>query len=409
MIGAGCQAVPGGGFVGGILDYVDCQAQTIGAGGYLALGAPGSTLSLLVTGLLTLFVALFGYRMLLGRTPGMSDGILSIAKVGIVLALAFSWPAYRTLVYDIALHAPAELAAEVGRPAGLPGSEGGLVERLDNADRALVALGVLGTGAGTVAPAVGPGTDIGRQPSPAFDPIALGGARFFYLAGAVGALAALRLIAGLMLALGPFFIAFLLFESTRGLFEGWVRVLAGAALGALGTAIVLGVELALIEPWLAQLLAWRTAGYAIAGVPTELFVVSFIFSLCVFAMVIASWRLTVGFALPVGWRAAPGRIVEAMRSQDERSAVTIGADAAAVRAAGRSRADAVADAVAVSRRRETVRAVTGPEMPERRVTPHDARREPPLSPFAHHPLAVGQRRRTRGRISASAARRDKGA
>ena len=32
-----------------------------------------------------------------------------------------------------------------------------------------------------------------------------------------------RLIAGLLLALGPFFVAFLLFDGTRGLFEGWVR------------------------------------------------------------------------------------------------------------------------------------------------------------------------------------------
>ena len=70
----------------------------------------------------------------------------------------------------------------------------------------------------------------------------------------------MRLVAGLLLALGPFFIAFLLFDGTRGLFEGWLRVLGGAALGALGTAIVLGVELALLEPWLADLLACRLAG-----------------------------------------------------------------------------------------------------------------------------------------------------
>ena len=38
-------------------------------------------------------------------------------------------------------------------------------------------------------------------------------------------------LAGLLLALGPLFAIFLLFEGTRGLFEGWVRGLAGAALG----------------------------------------------------------------------------------------------------------------------------------------------------------------------------------
>src|SRR6185503_9979205 len=124
---------PGAGFVSGVLDYVDCQAQAIGAGGFQALAAPGSTLSLVLSGLLTLFVALFGYRMLLGDTPGLRDGVFSVVKIGIVLALAFSWPAYRTLIYDVALKGPAELAGEVGRPAGLPGSGGGLVARLDNA------------------------------------------------------------------------------------------------------------------------------------------------------------------------------------------------------------------------------------------------------------------------------------
>ena len=52
---------PDGGFVATMLNYVDCQAQAIGGGGYQALATPGSTLSLVLTGLLTLFVALFGY------------------------------------------------------------------------------------------------------------------------------------------------------------------------------------------------------------------------------------------------------------------------------------------------------------------------------------------------------------
>ena len=73
-----------------------------------------------------------------------------------------------------------------------------------------------------------------------------------------------------LLALGPFFIAFLLFDGTRGLFEGWLRVLAGTFLGAVGSAVVLGVELALLEPWLGQLLALRAVGQSIPGVPVEL-------------------------------------------------------------------------------------------------------------------------------------------
>ena len=212
-----CQSLPATSFIGGVIDFVDCQAQAIGSGGYQALAAPGSTLSLLLTGLLTLFVALFGYRMLLGHTPGMRDGVLALVKVGIVLALALSWPTYRTLVYDIALKGPAELAGEIGSPATLPGANGGLVARLDNADRFLVALAILGPGEIPVAQQASQ-PQAAPPPMAGFDALALGGSRMMFLSAAIAALASVRLIAGLMLALGPFFIAFLLFDGTRGLF-----------------------------------------------------------------------------------------------------------------------------------------------------------------------------------------------
>ena len=53
----------GSGFVSGALDFIDCQAQTIGEAGYQALAQPGSTVSLALTALLTIFVALFGVRL----------------------------------------------------------------------------------------------------------------------------------------------------------------------------------------------------------------------------------------------------------------------------------------------------------------------------------------------------------
>ena len=406
MIGGICQARPDAGFVSGVLDYVDCQAQAIGAGGFQSLAAPGSPLSLVLSGLLTLFVALFGYRMLLGDTPGVRDGVLSVVKIGIVLALAFSWPAYRTLIYDVALKGPAELAAAVGRPAGLPGSGGGLVARLDNADNAFVTLGLLGTGAGPPMRTADPQAGASASPAPStFDPLALGGARIVFLTGALGALAGMRLIAGLMLALGPFFIAFLLFDGTRGLFEGWIRVLAGSALGALGTSVVLGVELALIEPWLVELIASRNAGYSIPGAPVELLVVNLVFSLAILAVLIAAWRLTVGFGLPAAWRAAPARLIEAMRTQDQRLTSDMRREAASADA-DRSRAVVVANALAATQRREALIGGTGYEAAARRAEPHGSdRTEVAGTPYS--PLGQSSRRRSHGRISASAGRRDK--
>src|SRR6185436_16322673 len=220
-----------------------------------------------------------GYRMLLGHTPAVRDGVLALVKIGVVLALATSWTAYRTLIYDVALRGPAELAANVGLPAAAPPPPG------------------------TRAPEMFPG----------FNTFALSWARVTYLVGALGAFALVRLTAGLLLALGPFFIAFLLFDGTRGLFEGWVRVLAGAALGALATALVLGVELALLEPWLADLLARRYAGQPIAGAPVELFAATLLFALVLFGTLLASARVALGFRMRSAWRAAPAQIVTALR------------------------------------------------------------------------------------------------
>jgi type IV secretion system protein VirB6 len=271
---------PDSAFLSSMLYYVDCQAQSIGESGYQALMAPGSAVATLLTASLTIFIALFGYRMLFGETPGAREGVMAVVKLGIVLVLATSWPAFRTLVYDVALHGPAELATGIGQPAGLPGAGGGLVTRLQLVDNELVELLVLGAGKPPNADViVGPTQPLTPQQQqqqmqrlqqlqqrprwdPARDATLLGNARTLYLTSAIAAFSSVRLIAGLLLALGPLFALFLLFDGTRGLFEGWIRGLGGAALGALSTTIILGVELALMEPWLAVILAERRADIA---------------------------------------------------------------------------------------------------------------------------------------------------
>lgn len=409
---AGCPAIaPGEPFLGSAIGYLDCQAQAIGSGGYAALAAAGSTGAVVLTGALTLFVALFGYRLLVGETPASQDGVLAIVKIGVVLALATSWPAYRTLVYDVALRAPAELGATVGRSAGLPGAGGGLVAWLQAADDGYVLLGTLGTEATIRAdqpspvptPLPQPGASPQPRPNPGFDALMLNLARIVYLVGALGALASVRLVAGLLLALGPIFAVFLLFDGTRGLFEGWVRGLAGAALGAFGAALVLGVELAFVEPWLVALIAEREAGRSISGVPVELFVLALVFALALIATLIAAARVAYGFHLPRAMLAWPARWLA--DAAPTRVAADGAPRAATARAAEeRSRAHAIADAVAATQRRENAPGPAAVAIVQRAPAAPRAGRDPGLAA----PVPIGQsfRRRTRGRISAGAGRRD---
>ena len=288
-----CTDNAGSGFIGSVTSYLDCQSQNLGSGAWAALASPGGSLTLLLTGLLTILIALIGYRLLLGAPFTVRDATLSFVKVGAVFALATSWTAYRALVYDLVTDGPAQLVSEIGPRAGIIGSDGTLVQRLDSADRSLVQLSILGVG--QISPAqyreVPPPLFIG------FDSFALGGARIMFLITAIAGLGIVRLVAGLMLALGPFFIAFLLFEGTRSLFEGWVRVIAGSAIGAVGISLVLGLELGLLEPWLASVLARRGAGEALPAISTELFVMTSLCALLVVGALYACFALTRAFRL----------------------------------------------------------------------------------------------------------------
>src|SRR6185503_8639849 len=154
-----------------------------------------------------------------------------------------------------------------------------------------------------------------------------------------------------------FFFTFLLFDATRGLFEGWLRVLAGTALGALGTSVALGVELAFLEPRLAYLISLRTAGYAVPGAAIELMVIALIFALALVAMLAATARVAYGFRLPAAWRLGPERPVAGPRSDETRFAFSRELAPAGI---DRSRASAVADAVAASQRREAGPIVAAP-------------------------------------------------
>lgn len=199
-------------FLTRVLANIDCQAAFLGSYGWQALGQPGSLAATVMTGLLTLFIAIFGIRLLFGPTPGARDVVGDVLKIGIVLTLAFSWPAFRTLIHDVVLEGPGELAASAGAPIMPEGT--GLVERLQDADNAMLRLTEQGTGRQTgayVNPDDPGGTFMGQALE---DEKSFGQARLIYLAGLLGSYGLLRLVAGLLLALAPLAAGMLLFELT---------------------------------------------------------------------------------------------------------------------------------------------------------------------------------------------------
>ena len=349
-----CQAPPNGaGFLSGALNFIDCQAQTIGEAGYQAFAQPGSAVSLALTALLTIFVALFGLRLLFGRTPDFGESMIAAIKVGIVLMLATSWAAYRVTVYDLVLKGPAELSATVGGSSSLPGTDGGLTQRLQGVDDAILLL--IDTGTGRTDPASTRQAEDPTAPpltrAPIADDLAFGLGRVLYLSTAIGALGLVRLAAGLLLALAPVFAGFLLFEATRSLFAGWVRMLAALLLAAFAVSMILAVALAALEPWLAQVLAQRAALFITPAAPIELLVISLAFAVIAFGVIAVSFRLVFAPSLSVLLN-LPARL--AKQNLLSNSRVTTSETLSSTSQSQTSRAFAIADAVVATQRREAL-------------------------------------------------------
>jgi type IV secretion system protein VirB6 len=264
-------------FLVATLGHLDCQAQTLGSFGFQALSAPGSPAALALTGVLTLFIALYAIRILLSDGVHGHDAVNGILKIGIVLTLAVSWPAFRILAYDTVLLGPAEIASAM-TPATLPDTDAGFTQRLQNLDTGIASLTLVGSGRQTGSLELEQRKDASFRTIAMADETAFGWARTVYLSAVIASLAILRIAAGLLLALAPLIAAFLLFDFARGLFAGWLRGLVLVALGSLGITLLLAVQVAVMEPWLADALQRRSLGYATPSAPTELLALTVAFA-----------------------------------------------------------------------------------------------------------------------------------
>ena len=294
------------------IEHVDCQTRDLASIGYFALSEPGSTASIVVASLLTLFIALFGIRLLFGPMPGARDIVFDVLTIGIVLTLAFSWPAFRTLVHDVTLDGPGELATSL-TPAVLSSTNATFNARLQEVNDAMASLTALGTGR-NVGQFVNNDVNASFQAAAIEDDDGLGYGRTVWLAGVIGVLLPLRFLGGILLALAPLAAALLLFEATRGLFAGWLRGLVFALVGTLAITLMLGLELSLLEPYLADALRVRQLGYAVPSVPTELLALALAFLIA--KLLLIAFFLRVAFYR--GWTRSVLNVLETNQRFDRR-------------------------------------------------------------------------------------------
>lgn len=358
---AGCPAFdPLAPYVGQVVGFVDCHGLALGEDGWRAL-ASASGFGTALTGLLVISVALLGYRTLLGRTPTLRDGVATAVRIGIVLALATQWSAYRPLIYDLATRGPDELASGILAPAGLGAEDRDrLNDRVQGVSVTLASLlhGTTGDESHTSALRTDPATNtqvVGpRAAAPDVPTDVLKSAdtsNTLLLVSTLTGEISVRVVIGLLLALGPLFVAGLLFEATQGLFVGWLRILAGSALGAVAVPAAIALELAILEPQVTTLRALLEAQTPYGALPEQILATTAVFALVMLALLVSVILAAAGLRAPrIMLQEAQERWSTARSSTALASATMT--YPAADRGAERSRARVIADAARAAQRRD---------------------------------------------------------
>jgi len=227
------------------LRAVDCLAAETTASAFGRLFGSGGGLAPALTILLTLYIALFAFALLTGRSRlGAAALTPRMLTLGLVLTFATSWIAYQQVLWNLASAAPDQIAGL------LTGSRGPATQLF--ADRIDLVFAAIADVAGeqgreSASAAAAAGTGLG---SPA-GVLWLGA--LVLLLGTVGVLVTARIVLAVLLAVGPAFIVLALFPGTRGLTAGWLRGVVMTALVPLYVVVGGGIAMELLVPVVANL------------------------------------------------------------------------------------------------------------------------------------------------------------
>jgi type IV secretion system protein VirB6 len=270
-----------------LLTTTRCNVGVFSEGAFRALTGPHSIFPLAVTLLLTIYIAVLGYRLLMGwGAPSLSEIPLIGLKIGTVLALTLNWTVFQTLVLDLSARAPTELASAIVGPQFAP------LERLQTAYDQMRA-DQLAFGKLAQSDSTGSNTNAAQAASE------LSYATNALLAATGGLLAFATVVTGVLAMVGPIFLTLFLFESAGGLFAGWVRAITAAALVPMLCWITTIILLATIEPRLDVLDQQKASGTLDASQALVTCFIVYVFAAAQFGLVIAAGIVAIGFRLPV--------------------------------------------------------------------------------------------------------------
>lgn len=234
----------------------------------------------------------------------------------------------------------------------------------------------------------------------AWGALALNASALLVLLTSLGAVLAAKIVLGLLLGLGPVFVALFLFDATRGVFEGWLRASIAFALAPLMAILGLVVQLTLVAPELARLVEMRTQGVVDLAPANAIFLLTLISTGVSLALAIAVAMIAMGLRLPRVNAAVASFTQTASTSSIARQDLRIAGAAPA-----EPRALAIAAAASAMERRETRQILTDGAAP-RRIGGGSGRADTIVPALAFAPIGQSYRRATQPRRGASNLRRD---
>ena len=317
------------------LRVVDCMSGEAASFAFARLFGTDAVLGQALTAALTLYIAFYAIGLLTGRASlSLSSLTPRMMTLGVALTFATSWIAYQSVIWNLLVGAPDQIASL------LIGAQGSATELF--ADRLDTIFGVVAQAAAATEAAATPLKDSGSLAS---GPDLLWLSALLLLLGTVGVLLVARIALAAMLALGPVFIIFGLFDGTRGLFEGWLKAAVLFALTPLLAVLIGGGTIALLSPMLDSLAS--SGGQVPLRLTTTLFLASAVYCALMIVTLKIAGTMVAGWRLPFGNRRERSTAASAQAAQADMQAAPLLLEGPAQRGSNRDpRVSAIVSAAA---------------------------------------------------------------
>lgn len=208
-----------------------------------SFGSLTATIQILWRLMFIVFIAVYGYKVIISGRFSAHDLVWHCLKIIILLVLATQWDTFFLFVYNMATDLPSDIAGQIISAAA---DSLGSNAKADSESSANVALQVFFDRGMTVSSKLldGAGWNNMGQYFYAF-------AVWFGTIGLTGYSTMLivlsKLAVAILLCIGPIFILLLIFTNTKALFEGWLRTLLNYAIVPIFVYALLALILAIME------------------------------------------------------------------------------------------------------------------------------------------------------------------